>query len=139
MVEEELWGSIPTLRPLPKDYQSLCPDFVRRDVEEEAWDFQIREIMQATFYAMVVSDALELGKVTKNMTLISKDALMTVNWYSFEAWLRIHRQYLLAAWHPIIVASAAASPAVALTSSPGSNESVGSDDASIASSDGVGH
>ena len=43
--------------PLPENHQDLCPSFTLSEVEEEAaWDFDIPEMTQATFYAMVVND-----------------------------------------------------------------------------------
>ena len=40
-------------RPLPEDYWDLCPSFTLPDAEEAARDFDIPEIIQAIFYAMV--------------------------------------------------------------------------------------
>ncbi|KAJ8425106.1 hypothetical protein Cgig2_013836 [Carnegiea gigantea] len=53
--------------PLPKDYQALCPSFALLDVEEAACDFNIPEIVQAIFYAMLLNDAMELSLVSRDM------------------------------------------------------------------------
>ncbi|KAJ8445701.1 hypothetical protein Cgig2_026028 [Carnegiea gigantea] len=45
--------------PLPKDYLSLCPDFDRATAEEVAQGANIPEIVQATFYSMVVNVVVE--------------------------------------------------------------------------------
>ncbi|KAJ8425245.1 hypothetical protein Cgig2_015852 [Carnegiea gigantea] len=54
-------------RPLPEDYRDLCPGFILSDAEEAAHDFNILEIVQATFYAMVVNDAVELFVMSRDM------------------------------------------------------------------------
>ncbi|KAJ8421399.1 hypothetical protein Cgig2_029446 [Carnegiea gigantea] len=87
----------PSPRLLPEDHQSLHPDFVKKDTKDAARDFQILELVQATFYGMVVKAALELGMTTRNMALALKDALMNLSWYSFESWLRIHLPHHLTA------------------------------------------
>jgi len=51
----------------------------------------------ATFYAMVVNDALELGILIRNMTQVVTTALIDLSWYSFEMWLRAHQRHLLVA------------------------------------------
>jgi len=77
-------NALPPPRLLLEDYQDLCSDFVRREAEESACDFQIPKLIQAIFYAMVVNDALELGILTRNMAQVLKIALTDLYWYSFE-------------------------------------------------------
>ncbi|KAJ8438991.1 LOW QUALITY PROTEIN: hypothetical protein Cgig2_012987 [Carnegiea gigantea] len=48
-------------RLLPEDYQELCPHFTLSEVEEAARDFDLSEMVQATFYAMLLNDVVELG------------------------------------------------------------------------------
>jgi len=50
-------------RPLPKDYHVLCPCFSLPEAEGSATDFELPEMVQATFYAMLLNDAVELGVV----------------------------------------------------------------------------
>jgi len=45
--------------PLLKNYQDLYPGFTLSDAEEATRDFNIPEMVQITFYAMVVNDALD--------------------------------------------------------------------------------
>ncbi|KAJ8434678.1 hypothetical protein Cgig2_024750 [Carnegiea gigantea] len=47
--------------PLPEDYWDLCPSFTLSEAAEVAHDFDILEIIYATFYAMVVNDTIELS------------------------------------------------------------------------------
>ena len=53
--------------PLPEDYRGLCPSFTVLDAEEAAHGFNIPKIVQGTFYAMVVNDAVELFVVSRDM------------------------------------------------------------------------
>ncbi|KAJ8433573.1 hypothetical protein Cgig2_033662 [Carnegiea gigantea] len=49
-------------QPLLEDYWDLCPSFSLSDTEEAARDFDIPEMIQGTFYAMVRHDrGLEVG------------------------------------------------------------------------------
>lgn len=55
------WRSAPHLLcPLPEDYRELCPCFTSSEAEEAARDFDLLEMVQATFYAMLFNDAMEL-------------------------------------------------------------------------------
>ncbi|KAJ8441393.1 hypothetical protein Cgig2_009101 [Carnegiea gigantea] len=45
-------------RSLSEDYQDLCPSFALPNVEEAARNFNIPEMVYATFYAMLVNDAV---------------------------------------------------------------------------------
>ncbi|KAJ8432884.1 hypothetical protein Cgig2_017613 [Carnegiea gigantea] len=50
--------------PLLNDYQDFCPRFSLSKAERAALDFELPEMVQATFYAMLWNDALELGIVS---------------------------------------------------------------------------
>ena len=52
---------------VPVDFQDLCSSFTLPDTEEAAHDFNILEIIQATFYAMMVNDALQLSVVSRDV------------------------------------------------------------------------
>ncbi|KAJ8431474.1 hypothetical protein Cgig2_032245 [Carnegiea gigantea] len=60
---------------LLKNHRDLCPSFTLSDVEEATWDFDVSEMTQATFYAMVVNDAVELGVMSRDMASALKSAL----------------------------------------------------------------
>ncbi|KAJ8425255.1 hypothetical protein Cgig2_015862 [Carnegiea gigantea] len=47
--------------PLPKDYHGLCLGFDLGVATQYAHNFNIPEMVQAIFYAMVLNDAVELG------------------------------------------------------------------------------
>ncbi|KAJ8426452.1 hypothetical protein Cgig2_031101 [Carnegiea gigantea] len=73
--------------PLLDDYQDLCPRFSLPEAERAALDFELPEMVQATFYAMLLNDAVELGIVSGFLTDDLKSSLEGLRWTSFEAWL----------------------------------------------------
>ncbi|KAJ8421918.1 hypothetical protein Cgig2_021607 [Carnegiea gigantea] len=72
-------------RPLLKDYRDLCLGLTLSDAEEVACDFDIPEIVQATFYVMVVNEAMELFVVSKDMAGALKSTLKGLRWIAFES------------------------------------------------------
>ena len=44
-------------RPLPEDFHALCPRFSLLEAEGAAADFELPEMVQATFYVMLLNDA----------------------------------------------------------------------------------
>ncbi|KAJ8434141.1 hypothetical protein Cgig2_000861 [Carnegiea gigantea] len=72
----------------PEDYRELYPSFTLPDEEEAAHDFNIREIVQATFYAMLLNDAVELGIVNRFMATDLKATLEGLRCGLLEAHFR---------------------------------------------------
>jgi len=54
-------------RPLPDDYRDLCPHFTLSNEESAAVDFELLEIIQVTFYAILLNDDVELDIVSDPM------------------------------------------------------------------------
>ncbi|KAJ8432114.1 LOW QUALITY PROTEIN: hypothetical protein Cgig2_027302 [Carnegiea gigantea] len=77
--------------PLPEDYRELCPHFALSKAEEAARDFELPEIVQATFYAMLLNDAIELGIVNGFIAADLKAFLEGLRWTSFESWMNLFR------------------------------------------------
>ncbi|KAJ8438742.1 hypothetical protein Cgig2_020297 [Carnegiea gigantea] len=75
--------------PLPEDYQDLCPSFTLSDAKEAARDFNIPEIVQAVFYAMLLYDAMELSMVTRDVAGTLKSTLKGLRWTTFESYLSV--------------------------------------------------
>ncbi|KAJ8436697.1 hypothetical protein Cgig2_027218 [Carnegiea gigantea] len=48
-------------RPLPEDFHILCPRFSLFEAKGAVAGFELPEIVQATFYAMLLNEAVELG------------------------------------------------------------------------------
>ncbi|KAJ8439996.1 hypothetical protein Cgig2_022678 [Carnegiea gigantea] len=84
-------------RPLPKDHWDLCPSFTLTDAKETTCDFDIPEIVQATFYAMVVNNAVELFVVSTDMARALKSTLKGLRWTTFESYLSVNKRALLEA------------------------------------------
>ncbi|KAJ8444801.1 LOW QUALITY PROTEIN: hypothetical protein Cgig2_014990 [Carnegiea gigantea] len=74
-------------RLLPDDYQDLCPRFTLPDVEKAAVDFEVPEMVQATFYAILLNDVVGLGIVSGFMAVDLKLTVEGLRRTSFEAWL----------------------------------------------------
>ncbi|KAJ8438046.1 hypothetical protein Cgig2_014175 [Carnegiea gigantea] len=70
--------------PLPEDFHTLCPRFSLPEAEGAAADFELSEMVQATFYAMLLNEAVELGVVHSFMAKGLKAALVGLRWSSFE-------------------------------------------------------
>ncbi|KAJ8435553.1 LOW QUALITY PROTEIN: hypothetical protein Cgig2_015408 [Carnegiea gigantea] len=71
--------------PLPEDFHFLCPRFSLSEAEGAAADFELPEIVQATFYAMLLNEAIELS-VAHDFTAESmKSSLIGLRWSTFEA------------------------------------------------------
>ncbi|KAJ8419437.1 hypothetical protein Cgig2_027357 [Carnegiea gigantea] len=49
-------------RPLLEDFHVLCPCFSLSEVEGTVADFELPEIVQAIFYAMLLNEAVELDR-----------------------------------------------------------------------------
>ncbi|KAJ8430132.1 hypothetical protein Cgig2_011076 [Carnegiea gigantea] len=63
------------LRTLLEDYRELCPCFTLSEAEEAARDFNLPEMIQVTFYAMLLNDAVELGIASELMAADLKASL----------------------------------------------------------------
>ncbi|KAJ8441585.1 hypothetical protein Cgig2_023149 [Carnegiea gigantea] len=63
-----LWRSLCPPHPLPEDYRDLCPSFTLPYAKEVAYNFNIPEIVQATFYLMLLNNAVGLSLVSRDTT-----------------------------------------------------------------------
>ncbi|KAJ8444830.1 hypothetical protein Cgig2_008887 [Carnegiea gigantea] len=83
------------LCPLLEDYRDLCPNFTLPDAEEAAHPFNMPEIVQATFYVMLLNDAVELYLVSRDMAGGLKSTLEGLQYTTFESWLSVSKRALL--------------------------------------------
>ena len=74
-------------RPLPKGFSGLCPGFSLPEAELAATELGLPEMVQATFYAMLLKDAIELGAAHEFTGDEMKSVLMDLRWSSFEKWI----------------------------------------------------
>ncbi|KAJ8448736.1 hypothetical protein Cgig2_011357 [Carnegiea gigantea] len=73
--------------PFPEDFHVLCPRFSLVEAEGTAAEFEIPEIVQATFYAMLLSEAVELGVAHEYTAENMKSSLVGLRWSTFEVWM----------------------------------------------------
>ncbi|KAJ8433390.1 hypothetical protein Cgig2_019180 [Carnegiea gigantea] len=73
--------------PFPEDYHILSPHFSLPEAERGAADFELPEIVQATFYAMLLNEAVELAVLRGFVAEGLKSSLVGLRWLSFEAWM----------------------------------------------------
>ena len=83
--------------PVPEDYRELCPHFALSNAEEAACNFELPEMVQATFYAMLLNDAVGLGIVSGFIAADLKAFLEGLRWTSFESWMNVSRRSFLEA------------------------------------------
>ncbi|KAJ8434208.1 hypothetical protein Cgig2_015697 [Carnegiea gigantea] len=74
-------------RLLPKYYHVPCPHFSLPEAKGAAADFELPEMVQVTFYAMLLNEAVELDVVRGFMVEGLKSTLVRLRWSSFEAWM----------------------------------------------------
>ncbi|KAJ8423714.1 hypothetical protein Cgig2_016465 [Carnegiea gigantea] len=84
------------LRRASRPLRDLHLSFTLSDTEEAVRDFNILEIVQATFYAVVVI-AVELSVVSRDKVGDLKSTLKGLQWTNFESWLSISKRALLKA------------------------------------------
>ncbi|KAJ8435910.1 LOW QUALITY PROTEIN: hypothetical protein Cgig2_010029 [Carnegiea gigantea] len=87
-------GGGPHARPVHFQMINLCPCFLSRDAERAALDFELPQMVQATFYAMLLNYALELGIVSGFLADYLKSTLEGLRWTSFEACIEQAVEYI---------------------------------------------
>ncbi|KAJ8437090.1 hypothetical protein Cgig2_016444 [Carnegiea gigantea] len=73
--------------PPPKDFRSLCPDFDLAMDEQTAAHYELLELPQATFYAMLLNEAEKLGVLHGPRLWSPEVALTELHWGAFESWI----------------------------------------------------
>jgi len=73
------------------------PAFYLFDAERAALNFELLEMVQVTFYAMLLNVAVELGIVSGPMAIDLKLTLEGLRWASFESWLSRNKRSLMEA------------------------------------------
>jgi len=76
-------------RPLPKDFNVLCPCFSLAEAEAAAAESELPEIIQVTFFAMLLNDMLELAALHEYTAQKIRSFLVGLRCLIFEAWMRI--------------------------------------------------
>jgi len=83
--------------PIPEDYRELYPCFTQSKAKEVARDFEHPEMVQATFYAMLLNGNVELGIMSGFVATNLKASIEGLRWSLFESWMHVNRRDLLEA------------------------------------------
>ncbi|KAJ8420667.1 hypothetical protein Cgig2_025351 [Carnegiea gigantea] len=75
--------------PLPEDFNVLCPSLSLADAEAAAAKFELPEIVQATFYAILLNETFELDVAHEYTAERMKSSLVCLRWSTFEVWMHI--------------------------------------------------
>ncbi|KAJ8429720.1 hypothetical protein Cgig2_013792 [Carnegiea gigantea] len=93
--------------PFSEDFHVLCPCFSLAEAEAAAAEaaaaeFDLSEIVQATFYAMLLNKTLELGVAHEYTAKSMKSSLVGLRWSAFEVWMHIMNEVIRGAqlYHP---------------------------------------
>ena len=84
-----------TPRPLPADYQRLCPQFNRSRAKEMVRWAKDPTLVHRMFYAFVFQDALYLEISGEDVMVNLAEAIENCRWAEFEAWLDTHHDLLI--------------------------------------------
>ena len=76
--------------PLPKDFQALCPSYELAVGKEAAGCFELPELPQVIFYAMLLNEAERLGVLHGQMLRIIELTLTELHWSTFESWVWLY-------------------------------------------------
>ena len=74
-------------RPLLEDFHVLCPCFLLAEAETAAAEFELPEIVQAIFYAMLLNESIKLGVAHEYTAERMKSSLVGLRWSTFEVWM----------------------------------------------------
>ncbi|KAJ8430667.1 LOW QUALITY PROTEIN: hypothetical protein Cgig2_033823 [Carnegiea gigantea] len=80
-LKERVASASPPSRRLPRLMPALLV------AEGAAADFELPEIVHATFYIMLLNEAVELGMAHEFTTVGLKSALIGLRWSTFEVWM----------------------------------------------------
>ncbi|KAJ8436120.1 hypothetical protein Cgig2_001147 [Carnegiea gigantea] len=76
-------------RPLPADFNVLCPCFSLAEAEAAVAESELSEIIQVTFYAILLNKILELVVVHEYTAERMRSLLVGLRWSTFEVWMCI--------------------------------------------------
>ncbi|KAJ8433142.1 hypothetical protein Cgig2_007106 [Carnegiea gigantea] len=88
--ESFIWRWRSALRPprsLPEDFHILCSRFLLSKAEGAAVDFELPQIVQTKFSAMLLNEAVELGVAYDYTVESMKSSLIGLRWSTFEVWM----------------------------------------------------
>ena len=81
----------------PYDFHMLCPRFSLSEAKSAVAEFGLPEIVQATFYAMLLNEAVELGATHEYTGDKMKSSLIGLRWSTLKVWMHCMDSVLKAA------------------------------------------
>ncbi|KAJ8420864.1 hypothetical protein Cgig2_021280 [Carnegiea gigantea] len=81
--------------PLPNDFQALCPSYELAVSKEAARRFELLELSQVIFYAMLLNEVERLGVLYGWKLRVMESALTELRWSTFESWVWLNGDRIL--------------------------------------------
>ena len=72
--------------PLPCDCEELCPDFNLAMEKEYAQIYELPELPQVVFRAMLLNDTMKLSVLSGRIIVVMESVLMELQWNAFQVW-----------------------------------------------------
>ena len=76
--------------PLPKDFRALCPSYELTVAEEAAGSFELAELPQVIFYAILLNKGERLAILHERMLRQMESALTELPWSTFDSWVWLY-------------------------------------------------
>ncbi|KAJ8445040.1 hypothetical protein Cgig2_022560 [Carnegiea gigantea] len=76
--------------PLSKDFQALCLSFELAVAEEASEYYELPELPQVIFYAMLLNEAERLGVVQRQSPQSLELPLIVLRWSTFKSWVWLY-------------------------------------------------
>ena len=83
--------------PLSNEFQALCPRYVLAVAEEAVEDYELPELPQVVFYAMLLNDAERLVVLHGRALRTLESALTELRWSIFELWVWLYSDQIFVA------------------------------------------
>ncbi|KAJ8446511.1 hypothetical protein Cgig2_027473 [Carnegiea gigantea] len=91
--------------PLPKDFQALYPNFELAVANEAAEYYELPELPQVIFYAMLLDETERLGVVQGRALRSLESALVELRWSTFESWVWLYSDRIFEAQFRLMAGS----------------------------------
>ncbi|KAJ8435870.1 hypothetical protein Cgig2_028578 [Carnegiea gigantea] len=83
--------------PLPNDFQAMCQSYDLAITEGATRCFELPELPQVIFYAILLSEAERLGVLHWWTLHVTESVLTQLHWSTFESWVYLKGDWILKA------------------------------------------
>jgi len=83
------WVAFPP-SPFPKDFHAICLSFELSVVEEATYYYELSELPQVIFYAILLNEAERFGVLQARALRSLESALIELRWSTFESWVWLY-------------------------------------------------